>query len=342
MDSLLEAARSTTSGRQISLSGASVDYSIHSSTTDKKASKPSKISKDTLDRQLDGETVLSDVRSLYDVIKAKKKTGGNPNEPYINRMIAAGELQETHRRPEARQKVASYFEKTHREFSVMCRARSEDPITGVVLIYPTQVLLLLETNSEMIKRLLLHMAEKQKSPEAIVAKYNLLNMGYDVKRQIHGFHCKVLYQTSPMLNWLPPGGASENAVESSLKRILRQCAEMLKFVEANGSDKKVMDSLVLKKPEAIPDQDPLLFVCRSEFTMRPAQFLHKYHQPLNVCMGTDTTWPTNWVGERIRSVVRDEGEEEKAALWGGGSNELHSVNSVAVHASVVFKKKETR
>ena len=38
------------------------------------------------------ETVLSDVKSLYDVIIDKKRMSCNPKEPFVHRLVAVGEV----------------------------------------------------------------------------------------------------------------------------------------------------------------------------------------------------------------------------------------------------------
>lgn len=269
-----------------------------------------------LNRENGDDSVLSDVKSLYDVTIDRKKMSGNPKEPIVIRMVAAGELMDVYQRPDMRQKVCTIYERLAREISSSLRSKGQDPVTGVLLVYPTQVLLLVESNSDTLRRVLEHWKETiETSPDRIVNRFLLMNVVNDVNRQMRAFTTKMLNQPMPLPNWLPPGGLSENAAETLLVRVLRQVQEMICFVEKNGKDKKVMDFLVEKKAETIPDQDALLFLSRSDVAISIDDYLDKYASPFNCTLTNDQTWPSNWPGKRLSCsvTIRDEEPDE---IWG--------------------------
>jgi len=297
-----------------------------------------------VNREIADESVLSDVKSLYDVIIDRKRMSGNPKEPPVNRMVAVGELMDHYQRPDMRQKICAIYDRLAREISAALRSKGQDPLTGVLLVYPTQVLLIIESNSDSLRRIMekwkvsrwglcpilvvdrndqeacgmeknITMETIEPSPERIVDRFQLLTVVNDVNRQMRAFTSKVLNQPMPLPNWLPPGGLSENAAETLLIRILRQIQAMICFVEKNGKDRKVMDLLVEKKAESIPDQDALLFLSRSDVAISIEDYLDKYASPFNVTLTNDQTWPSNWPGKRLSCSVTFR-EEEPDEIWG--------------------------
>jgi len=269
-----------------------------------------------LNRENGDDSVLSDVKSLYDVIIDRKRMSGNPKEPIVNRMVAVGELMDHYQRPDMRQKVCAIYERLAREISSALRSKGQDPLTGVLLVYPTQVLLLIESNSDSLRRILEKWKETRETiPERIVNRFQLINVVNDVNRQMRAFTSKMLNQPMPLPNWLPPGGLSENAAETLLIRVLRQVQSMICFVEKNGKDRKVMDLLVEKKAETIPDQDALVFLSRSDVAISIDDYLDKYASPFNCALTNDQTWPSNWPGKRLSCSVTIR-EEEPEEIWG--------------------------
>merc|ERR1719193_1559241 len=175
----------------------------------------------------------------------------------------------------------------------------------------------MESNWGAMKDLVQTWKELEGNSDRIVQQYRFLNVAHDVARQMRVFQTKILNQPLPLPNWLPHGGVTESSAESILKRILRQSHEMLKFVTINGKDKKVLDTLVERHPESLPDQDPLLFVCRSQLLMTTGDFLKKYASPFNLCLASDKSWPSNWPGKRLSCPVTFlEKDEDAAPVWG--------------------------
>lgn len=200
-------------------------------------------------------------------------------------------------------------------------------MTCVAMIYPTQVLVIIETNNEALIKLIRRWKEREPNPERIVVKYNIVNMAVDVERKIKSFHAKVLNQPLPMPHWLPPGGLSNTAAETLAKRILRQIEDMITFVGQHGREKKVMENLVEQRPETVPDQDPLLFVNRSGIFQSTGDYIDKYTSPFNVELSNDTTWPGNWPGKRLPCSLSMH-EESLDECWGVDLVGLSSVGRI--------------
>lgn len=290
------------------------------------------------------ESPLNDMKSLYDVIIDKKRMEGNPNEPFINRLVATGELMDPFQRPEARSKVGALFEKSGREFNIALRLRGEDPLTGFMFIYPTQVLYVLETNMDMIRKIILKWKERETSPDRIIVQHNILNIAVDVTRKMKSFQTKTLNQPMPLPNWLPPGGLSPSAAETQLNRIIRQIEGAISYISTNAKDKKVMDKLVEQKPEVVPDQDPLLFVTRSGILLTTEKYVERYCTPFNVSLVSEQSWPTNWPGKRLPCSVTFS-EEESDEVWGVDLSDMRQsvgrFNSVVSRVNAAISKTVT-
>jgi len=293
-------------------------------------------------KKAEAEGVLSNVKSLYDVLVDYKKMVSNPNEPVIDRLAIVGELMAQNTKPETRKNVAREYEKNCRVINTNLRNRGEDALTGVCLVYPTQVLLIMETNPASMVSVMKWMSSVRKDANRVCNTYKIINMAHDVERRIPFFLTKVLNQPTPNLSWAPQGNA-DSPMMTAVKQSMKNIYQMLRYIHAHRKDRKVLDSLVEQAGECIPDQDVLSYICRHEapFVISMADYIARYDKTQDADLVSEKTWPMDWRGKRVACPVNFESMDERTSVvWGGGDVVTSSSIPLSIKGSAVGKKSQ--
>ncbi|XP_046888205.1 testis-expressed protein 47 isoform X2 [Hypomesus transpacificus] len=163
-----------------------------------------------------------------------------------------------------------------------------DSITGLLLLYPTCMLHVIESSSEVLVSVLQDLTSMQELPQgALIEAPRVLMMSHDLpSRLFQQWSYKVLNVQARTLN-----NASGEEVTEALIRIVLSLLLKLgnHHQKANKGSKMPPGSVLDEVPDLIVPQDVLTQLLSRGELLSPQQYLHTYHSPVSVLMDSGKT-----------------------------------------------------
>ncbi|XP_055772074.1 testis-expressed protein 47 isoform X2 [Salvelinus fontinalis] len=161
-----------------------------------------------------------------------------------------------------------------------------DAITGLLLLYPTCMLHVIESSSEVLVSLLQDLRDMQERPHCVLIEApRVLVMSHDLpSRLFQQWSYKVLNVQPRLGGMLSRDGPEEDTdtlVSTALSMLLKLGNHLLK---ATKGSKMPPGSVLDEVPEMIVPQDILVQLLSRGDLLSPQQYLQAYHTPLHILM----------------------------------------------------------
>uniref|UniRef100_A0A4W5Q4B2 BLUF domain-containing protein n=1 Tax=Hucho hucho TaxID=62062 RepID=A0A4W5Q4B2_9TELE len=162
-----------------------------------------------------------------------------------------------------------------------------DAITGLLLLYPTCMLHVIESSSEVLVSLLQDVRNMQERPHCVLIEApRVLVMSHDLpSRLFQQWSYKVLNVQARVGGMLSRDGPEEEdtdtLVSTALSMLLKLGNHLLKTTKGS---KMPPGSVLDEVPEMIVPQDILVQLLSRGDLLSPQQYLQAYHTPLHILM----------------------------------------------------------
>ncbi|KAJ7316132.1 hypothetical protein JRQ81_002294 [Phrynocephalus forsythii] len=177
--------------------------------------------------------------------------------------------------------LAEYWEEL---FARLQRYRYHaEEITGLLLIYPTYVVHIVESSSDVLYCILRDTRDVELQQRALVLGAKILVMSHSLpSRLFQQWSYKVLAVPETPLDYNTPR-------EESVDVLLSECLTALLYLGKHllkhpKSPKNLPDAILEKVQELIVPQDTIHHLLASEELLSPAQYLDIFDSPLNILM----------------------------------------------------------
>ncbi|KAI1886593.1 hypothetical protein AGOR_G00197410 [Albula goreensis] len=227
-------------------------------------------------------------RMLLNPKKEKDKEDGGEEEEeemkfLLHRLIVIGRIS-----PELADKrdVGGHYEKLSQHLQ---RRYHADAFTGLLLLYPSHLVHIVESSSEVLVAILRDLQGMQANPHsALIVEPRVLVVSHDLRsRLFQDWSYKVLDLPATTLTDRRNREPIETLVSGTLKLILKLGSHLLKT--RKDSDPSAQP-LLEQVPELIVPQDVLGQLLERGELLTPQQYLQAYHTPLNVCLNSGHTF----------------------------------------------------
>ncbi|XP_033896785.2 testis-expressed protein 47 isoform X2 [Acipenser ruthenus] len=183
--------------------------------------------------------------------------------------------------------LGGYYEQLYQDLQ---RYYQGDGVTGLLLLYPSYILHIVESSNDVlfsVLRDLVHMQRQGHS--ALILEPRILVISHDIpNRLFQQWSYKVLSVPARRLAAAEQTESHEKLVSESLTMLMKLGVEMLKTPKRS---KNSADSVLDKEPELIVPQDNIEQLLKNEALLTPLQYLDTYDCPINVVMDSDRVWP---------------------------------------------------
>ncbi|KAM6951315.1 testis-expressed protein 47 isoform 2-T2 [Aplochiton taeniatus] len=170
------------------------------------------------------------------------------------------------------------------------RYHQGDGITGLLLLYPTCMVHLIESSSDILLSVLEDMRDMEEKPNGGQIKAaRVLVMSHDLpSRLFQQWSYKVLNGQTRTLDDGPEQETTETLLGTVLS-VLFKLGNYHQYITKDsksppGSEPDEAQELIV--PQGVLDQ----LLLREEF-LSPKQYLHTYHSPFNILMDSECVWP---------------------------------------------------
>ncbi|XP_059386289.1 testis-expressed protein 47 isoform X2 [Carassius carassius] len=242
-------------------------------------------------RDLDAELVRSE--SLFVRLMDKHRTGRK--KFLLHRLTVIGRLSCG---AADRRAVLDHYGKL---ILSLQRIRAGEDVTGLLLLYPQHVLLVIECSTEALLSILQdlrHMEENRSTSlphSGPILEPRILLVSHDLPRRLFQLWSHKLLDESDSQGTLVSDEQSpERLVGDTLHQILRLGRLLLnKTQQITGSE--VIPDEVLK--DAVPPQAAVTRLLQMEALLSPARYISTYHTPLHLRLDSESVWPA---GEHLQ------------------------------------------
>ncbi|XP_066560469.1 testis-expressed protein 47 isoform X2 [Amia ocellicauda] len=183
--------------------------------------------------------------------------------------------------------LGGYYE---RLFQNLQRRYQGDGISGLLLLYPSYVVHMIESSSDILFSVLRDLRSMQEhGHRVLLVDPRILIMSHDIpNRLFQQWSYEVLNLPANTLTDRSHREPTLTLVSESLTRLLKLGTHLLKCPK---SSKASQDNLVEKVPELLLPQDTIGDLLEREELLTPHRYLEAYDSPLNIVMDSELVWP---------------------------------------------------
>ncbi|RXN02134.1 hypothetical protein EOD39_0743 [Acipenser ruthenus] len=183
--------------------------------------------------------------------------------------------------------LGGYYEQLYQDLQ---RYYQGDGVTGLLLLYPSYILHIVESSNDVLFSVLRDLGHMQwQGHSALILEPRILVISHDIpNRLFQQWSYKVLSVPARRLAAAEQTESHEKLVSESLTMLMKLGVEMLKTPKRS---KNSADSVLDKEPELIVPQDNIEQLLKNEALLTPLQYLDTYDCPINVVMDSDRVWP---------------------------------------------------
>ncbi|XP_061081391.1 testis-expressed protein 47 isoform X2 [Conger conger] len=218
-------------------------------------------------------------RKLEDARRALRK------KILLHRLIFIGQIS-----PELEDKtdLGAHYERLSQHLQLRYQA---DAFTGLLLLYPSHVVHILESSSEVLVYVLRDLCDIQARPHsALISESRILVVSHDISsRLFQDWSYKVLDLPGTTLTDRGKQETTEKLVTSTLKTLLKLGSHLQRLSKRRNFSVSA-ESLLKQGPELIIPQDVLAQLIERNELLTPQQYLQAYHSPVNLPINSAHTF----------------------------------------------------
>ncbi|XP_030630703.1 testis-expressed protein 47 [Chanos chanos] len=204
----------------------------------------------------------------------------SPQKFLLHRLIVISHLPH---RPSDKSELGDHYQKMNQSLQ---RCYPGDGITGLLLIYPTCLLHLMECSTEVLVSILQDLGDTQGNPHcALIQEPRVLLVSHDIPNRLFPeWNYRLLTMSAHTLSEEPHTDNTEKLASDTLALLLKlgKC-----LLEASKGSTESPLSVLDEMPELIVPQDVVSQLVAREDLMTPQQYLQSYYMPLDVLMDSE-------------------------------------------------------
>ncbi|XP_043379954.1 testis-expressed protein 47 isoform X2 [Chelonia mydas] len=170
-----------------------------------------------------------------------------------------------------RREVTGYHE---RLFQNILKYHLGEPVSGLLLLYPSSILHILESSSGTLYHILQALASLQKQGSRLFLQW----------------YVTMVILPVTYLEDVTQSESTEEVVTECLTLLLKLGTYLSKTFKV--SSKGLGDNLHTLVPELLIPAETINYLCKAKEFMSPEAFLKMYNNPLQSAMASETVWPT--------------------------------------------------
>ncbi|XP_034640143.1 testis-expressed protein 47 [Trachemys scripta elegans] len=188
-----------------------------------------------------------------------------------------------------RRDITGYHE---RLFQNILKYHLGEPVSGLLLLYPSSILHILESSSGTLYHILQDLASLQKQgSSALLQEIKILVVSHNIPTRLF-LQWYVTMVTLPVtyLEDVTQSQSAEEVVTECLTLLLKLGTYLSKTFKV--SSKGLGDNLHTLVPELLIPAETINYLFKAKEFMSPEAFLKMYNNPLQPAMASETVWPT--------------------------------------------------
>ncbi|EHB03753.1 hypothetical protein GW7_12871 [Heterocephalus glaber] len=202
----------------------------------------------------------------------------------LHRMFLVANIQANMEKRE----IAEYYDQL---FQSILKHHIGEEVTGLLLIYPTSMLHILESSNGTLHQILLDYFNHQRDEtEFWVQKMKIIVISHNIPTRLF-MHWYVSVVKVPVL-YLDDVTQSQSLEEVIMDFFIQtHKLALYLFKTVKVGSKGLGDTLHQTAPDLLPPEQIIKYLCKSEEFMDPATFVNMYNKPMHVTLDSELVWP---------------------------------------------------
>ncbi|KAM5151800.1 testis-expressed protein 47-like [Mantella aurantiaca] len=178
-------------------------------------------------------------------------------------------------------------------FNKLVKFNLGESISGLLMIYPTCVIHIIESTSEILYGIIQDLVNIQnQGMNSLLQESRILVISHNISsRLFQQWYFRIMRLP---VNYLPnvmQGRSEEEVVEECLTTLLKLGALLSEMLEPGS--KGLIEDLHGLSPELFVQEETIHFLLKSRRFLKSEEFLAMYGKPMNVYSGSDQLWPAS-------------------------------------------------
>ncbi|KFO21191.1 hypothetical protein H920_17426 [Fukomys damarensis] len=205
------------------------------------------------------------------------------NKFLLHRLFLVANIQPNMEKKE----VAEYYDQA---FQSILKHHPEEAVTGLLLIYPTSMLHIIESSDGTLQQVLSdYLGHERKEPEFWIQKMKIIVISHNIPTRLFmQWHVSVVRVPTVYLEDMTQSQSLQEVITGFLTWMHKLALHLKTLkVGAKGLD----DNLHLAAPHLLPAEQILKYLGNAEELMDPATFLSTYNKPIDIVLDSEVVWP---------------------------------------------------
>ncbi|XP_006834460.1 PREDICTED: uncharacterized protein C7orf62-like [Chrysochloris asiatica] len=187
-----------------------------------------------------------------------------------------------------RKDIAEYYEHT---FQSIMRQHIGETVTGLLLIYPTVILHILESSSGTLFKILLDYVNHEKNDkEFLIQGMKIIVMSHNIPSRLFlQWQVSVINVPVTYLDDVTQSQTLEEVITEFLIQTHKLGLNLFKAVKVGT--KGPGDNLQQVSPELLLPEQIIKYLCKAERFLDPATFIKMYSGPIHISLDSEVVWP---------------------------------------------------
>ncbi|XP_004381560.1 testis-expressed protein 47 [Trichechus manatus latirostris] len=184
--------------------------------------------------------------------------------------------------------IAEYYEQV---FQSILKHHLGEMVTGLLLIYPTSILHILESSNGTLFRILLDYLDRERNEnEFLIQGMKIIVVSHNIPTRLFmQWHVSVIKVPVMYLDDVTQSQSLEEVITEFLTQTHKLGLHLFKTVKVGT--KGPGDNLHQVAPELLLPEQIIKYLCKSEEFLDPATFIQMYNNPIHVTLDSEVVWP---------------------------------------------------
>ncbi|XP_063090896.1 testis-expressed protein 47 [Cavia porcellus] len=186
-------------------------------------------------------------------------------------------------------KIAEYYDQA---FQSILKYHPGEALTGLLLIYSTSMLHILESSHETLQQVLLdYVRHERNETEFWIQKMKIVVISHNIPTRLFTqWHFSVVRMPIMYLDDMTQSQSLEEIITDFFTRTHQLALRLYRTLKV-GTQGLDNDNLQNTSPDLFPPEQIIKYLCNSEELTDPATFLSMYNKPLDTTLDSEVVWP---------------------------------------------------
>jgi hypothetical protein len=202
----------------------------------------------------------------------------------LHRMFLVANIQANTEKKE----ITEYYEQM---FQSVLKHHLGEPVTGLLLLYPSSMLHIFETSNGTFFRILLdYVAQERNETDFFIQNMKIISISHNIPTRLF-MHWNVSVIKVPVmyLDDVTQSLSLEEVITDFLTLTHKLGIYLLKTVKVGT--KGPADNLHHIAPDLLLPEQIIKYLCKAEEFMDPVEFLEMYNRPIHITLDSEVVWP---------------------------------------------------